>query len=83
MMIGTTLLTVRLKRYLDNHKTRSQLKKHLRGMPARELDRLAWDIGISRAELLREARSPFWKTDIRPEPQCGESFTPERFVRLL
>lgn len=55
-------LIVRLKRYQDNHNTRSRLKKRLRSMPTREMDRLAWDIGISRAELLREAHSPFWKT---------------------
>ncbi|MBL3556919.1 MULTISPECIES: DUF1127 domain-containing protein [Marinobacter] len=56
-----TALIVTLKRYLDNHKTRSRLKKRLTGMPARELDRLARDVGLSRAELLREAHSPFWK----------------------
>jgi len=57
-----TVLIVRLKRYRDTHKTRNQLRKQLRGLPARELDRLAWDIGLSRAELLREAHSPFWKS---------------------
>ncbi|MEP1215718.1 MAG: hypothetical protein ABJM11_14295 [Marinobacter sp.] len=60
MKYGTTL-TVTLAKYLANHKTRRQLMKRLRGMPAREVDRLAWDIGISRAELLHEAHSPFWK----------------------
>lgn len=57
-----TVLFRRLKRYLENQKTRNRLKRRLRGMPARELDRLAWDIGTTRAELIQEARRPFWKT---------------------
>jgi uncharacterized protein YjiS (DUF1127 family) len=65
MKSHTALIAVTLKRYLDNHKTRSRLKKRLIGMPAREVDRLAWDVGLSRTELLREAHSPFWKKSLR------------------
>ncbi|MBE94200.1 MAG: hypothetical protein CMG89_03960 [Marinobacter sp.] len=57
-----TVLFPRLKRYIENQKTRTRLKRRLRGMPIREVDRLAWDIGTTRAELLREAHSPFWRT---------------------
>ncbi len=51
-----------LKHYIENQKTRTRLRRRLREMPMRELDRLAWDIGTTRAQLLREAHSPFWKT---------------------
>ena len=57
-----TVLFRRLKRYIENQKTRTRLKRRLRGMPISEVDRLAWDIGTTRAELLREAHSPFWRT---------------------
>lgn len=57
-----TALSSRLKSFLDHHRTRTRLKERLNGLPARELDRLAWDVGLSRAELLREAHRPFWKT---------------------
>lgn len=60
----------RLKRYIKNQKTRTHLKRRLRGMPMRELDRLAWDIGTTRAELLREAHSPFWKTTAEPRDEA-------------
>ena len=51
-----------LKHYIENQKTRTRLRRRLREMPMRELDRLAWDIGTTRAQLLREAHSSFWKT---------------------
>lgn len=57
-----TVLTSRLKSCLDHHSTRIQLRERPNGLPARELDWLAWDVGLSRAELLREAHRPFWKT---------------------
>lgn len=57
-----TVLSFRLKSFLENHRTRTRLRERLNGLPARELDRLAWDVGLSRAELLREAHRPFWKT---------------------
>ncbi len=57
-----TVLSSRLKSFLDHHRTRTRLRERLNGLPARELDRLAWDVGLSRAELLREAYRPFWKT---------------------
>lgn len=57
-----TVLSSRLKSFLDLHRTRTRLRERLDGLPARELDRLAWDVGLSRAELLREANRPFWKT---------------------
>jgi len=60
-MITDTALFQRIKCYLESHKTRNRLKRRLRAMPARELDHLAWDIGKTRAELLREAHSSFWK----------------------
>lgn len=57
-----TVLSSRLKSFLDHHRTRNRLRERLNGLPARELDRLAWDVGLSRAALLREAHRPFWKT---------------------
>lgn len=66
-------LTFRLKHYLENYKTRHSLRVRLRGMPANELDRLAWDIGKSRTELLREAHSPFWKTRCQEAPYLRQN----------
>lgn len=72
MNIDTALFR-RLKRYIKNQKTRTRLRRRLRGMPMRELDRLAWDVGTTRAELLREAHSPFWKTTDEPRDGAQRS----------
>ncbi len=82
MKIDRTLSS-RLKRYLENYRTRKRLRKRLQGMPARELDRLAWEIGVSRAELLREAHSPFWKNCRQVRLNAGVSLAPEGLVRLF
>lgn len=65
MNIDTALFR-KLIRFFDNRKNRALLKRRLQGMPIRELDRLAWDIGTTRTQLIREAHRPFWKRSAEP-----------------
>lgn len=55
-----------LKRYLRNYLTRQSLRSQIHSMDSLELEALVRDIGVSRSDLLEEARRPFWDS-AKPE----------------